>query len=859
MSADAPITFVKSIVISGIKGIPDRPEDWQLSLFKKSRPLSLAIFAPNACGKSSITDAIEYLFSEDGTVQHLGHSGERGGKSALRHVRSKKSQVSICLKSESSELTICREFKARNADKLSEELLSLTTSAPAHRILHQHDLRNFVVEKAPGQKYDIFAKWLGYDRVRQSQDDLKKATTKFAQKIKEVESWVTERNADLKRITGGAVSVFDQSQIVRWVNEDVLKGVMPGKTCGTLKDLYDIGKELDDSYQGLLKKVGHEQLQEGIEGLEYQLGLREVNPGKRLLKKLFEFEGLSEELSSENKSFNDTFEAAQTAIFKPLWEQSKSLLAAQEITACPVCETPISSSSLGSAEAIRIALEEKLGSLSGFEASQRKFRATISKAVSSLDINDIADQIVAQLTEIKVFSDLENRFYIAFKEAATSLKTSLSAFNFNSKTDLPSFERFAEASKELREQLLLALSKIKTEKAKLEANPQLQQFKEASEKIKSVAESFERYQLLQVYLNEMQGLQHQLIHALSVLNLKATTYLNSALCALKADTVSMCHKILGERGQVSVADIFLEIDKDNAGNPKNEIQLNIKFFDNIEPRKPGGYLSESFQNALGLSIFLSSARLFNEKFPFIVLDDIVSSFDAENRARIAQLIAEEMSSFQVILTTHDRAFFQVLNDTCSGASWRFQRIRGWHLDKGPDLEADYTKEGDIVNALENKGQPEFAGTLIRQHMEEWLDKKCYVFGAQTIHKRGERNLKWMLGELWDPFICRIQALSPEIKSWLVESPEYNKLKGSKVFANLLNHSQADPLIWLSAGDAETLWNDFRAFKQLFNCHCGAQLVYSFEHKIIICPKCGTGTLPPSNPSAGITKVSAMQV
>lgn len=70
--------------IQGLRGIMDRGGDFELA--QERSPRSIAIYAPNACGKSSYADAIEYLFSEDGSVGHLGKGeadSERGGKYAL--------------------------------------------------------------------------------------------------------------------------------------------------------------------------------------------------------------------------------------------------------------------------------------------------------------------------------------------------------------------------------------------------------------------------------------------------------------------------------------------------------------------------------------------------------------------------------------------------------------------------------------------------------------------------------------------------------------------------------------------------------------------------------------------------------
>jgi hypothetical protein len=86
-----PIT-VSKIVIQGVKGILKPIE---LSLGKASKPCSLAIFAPNACGKSGIADALEYFFDEKGEVQHLGirADSETGGKVAIPHIHASKSKI----------------------------------------------------------------------------------------------------------------------------------------------------------------------------------------------------------------------------------------------------------------------------------------------------------------------------------------------------------------------------------------------------------------------------------------------------------------------------------------------------------------------------------------------------------------------------------------------------------------------------------------------------------------------------------------------------------------------------------------------------------------------------------------------
>jgi len=61
--------IVAKMSIAGVRGILDRGGDFELA--RDRSPESIALYAPSACGKSSYANAVEYLFSEDGSVAHL--------------------------------------------------------------------------------------------------------------------------------------------------------------------------------------------------------------------------------------------------------------------------------------------------------------------------------------------------------------------------------------------------------------------------------------------------------------------------------------------------------------------------------------------------------------------------------------------------------------------------------------------------------------------------------------------------------------------------------------------------------------------------------------------------------------------
>ncbi len=78
--ADAPIT-IRSLTLIGFRAYLES------KLFDFSEKPSLAVFAPNGMGKSGLVDALEFLFSNDGTIKRLGLRAvnNQAGVTALAH------------------------------------------------------------------------------------------------------------------------------------------------------------------------------------------------------------------------------------------------------------------------------------------------------------------------------------------------------------------------------------------------------------------------------------------------------------------------------------------------------------------------------------------------------------------------------------------------------------------------------------------------------------------------------------------------------------------------------------------------------------------------------------------------------
>jgi recombinational DNA repair ATPase RecF len=90
---------------------------------------------------------------------------------------------------------------------------------------------------------------------------------------------------------------------------------------------------------------------------------------------------------------------------------------------------------------------------------------------------------------------------------------------------------------------------------------------------------------------------------------------------------------------------------------KGSTNIKVNSYDNyIDPR---AFQSEGHLDSLGLCIFLAFVKKFNISSNLIILDDIVTTIDSQHRMKICELIYENFSDKQLIITTHDNVWFEL--------------------------------------------------------------------------------------------------------------------------------------------------------------------------------------------------------
>jgi hypothetical protein len=187
------------------------------------------------------------------------------------------------------------------------------------------------------------------------------------------------------------------------------------------------------------------------------------------------------------------------------------------------------------------------------------------------------------------------------------------------------------------------------------------------------------------------------------------------------------------------------------------LTLSSEFYSKVGD--PRGLYSEGHIDSLGLCLFLAIRRLHYGQCPtlsVLVLDDVLHSVDGEHRKRTAELIFDEFSDHQLIITTHDPIWYRYLCQKAqkSRCPFTMKRIAGWSLAEGPkwgDHLADYewlaSSEG--VRALP-RDRAAKAGRLL----EEVLQNCCDRTGtAVPFRIRGD----YTIDPLWTSFLKKAKS------------------------------------------------------------------------------------------------------
>lgn len=784
--------FLHSLGLAGFRAF------LQQKSFDFSKKRNLAIFAPNGNGKSSVIDALEFIFSRDGTLERLGLRtiNNNAGFVALAHNLAEETKIVPTVT-----LGVVKGKDVTNGGRLATGVkrpipavaAALNVCFTVSPIIRGHALRTFVEVHTPEQRYTDIATWLQLGPLVEVQKNLRalrsqvKAAAEDASPLQRVDTLVAKETAQ-------NVKIWDATTVLAHVNVSLLAPLDAALSLAVLD-------AADPAYVELGSRVEAEEKRLGLAGLRQIhtaaaalcMNTTDVEGGGVLITGAVPtFEASVVTLSAAVLKEADERGKAASAAFQILWEAAEPLFA--DVTAapdhCPVCMTPVTETAAGSTDAIRTHVAKHLEELADYAGAKKSLDEAKAAAIRA------HTQLIAVLPVlIGLLGDGEATLkadLIAYQEAIAGWPQVGVTTSANIVAALANF--------------YVHLNKVIAE---IEAKQGDNTYAKAKARIDRLLELETERDLALKTQEELEKLSEALLAQAATISGKIRKKVQALLDKLQTPMNDIYKLIQG----TSATPIRLELPSEDDTN-QQRLNLVIDFAKNRTSVQPGGYLSDSQIHSVALALRLAAIKQFNTAAPVIALDDIVTSYDADHRRTIAGLIAAMFRDCQILITTHDERFFNYLKDQLEMKTWAFTRIIGLDPTYGPRF-ADHKVSDEMIEARWAEGQS--AANEMRQAEEEWLLGICRDFGVSVRIRQLEKAYSYERSELASAlasFLTDTKLESPLVPG--INNRFLTSLQKGEV-ENFGSHFQDGLYGGGSIGDEKARWEEFKTFRSQFTC------------------------------------------
>lgn len=783
--------FLSSLTVEGFRAY------LQPKTFDFSKKRNMAVFAPNGNGKSSLIDAIEFVFSKDGTLEKLGQRAvnNQAGPIALAHNLADEAKIVplVRIASVLGKVVSSGERQAsgskRTIPAIAEALGSNLVVSP---IIRGHALRAFVEEHKLEKRYEDVAGWLQLGPLVEVQRNLR-ALRMQVKAAAEDQRAVTRIDSDLSKETAQAVITWDDADILFYVNTVVMAPL-------DAKQAFAALDQADRAYPEVVSRAKAEENKIGLAGLRQMrvvataLSLKRIDDeGETVLTGVIhDFNVAVDALGKAKGTEADERSKAGGAMFSALWEAAQPLFVegAPALEGCPVCTTPIAATAAGSANAIRDHISTHLDELALYAAA----KAALVEAEKGA--NNMRTRLVAALTGL---IGLLGDGHADLKAELVIYQTGVAGWPAGEAPDAAS----------ILDALVKLVADLNQDIKDIEKKQGNHTYIKAKSKIDRLFDLRDERTLALRTSEELTALSDGLTTQASTVAASIRKKVQSLLDTLQNPMNAIYKAIQGDGAKP----IRLELPGDDETN-QQRLHLLIDFADNRSGVQPGGYLSDSQLHSVALALRMAAIKQFNSGAPILALDDIVTSYDADHRRTIAALIATMFNDCQIIVTTHDERFFNYLKDQLEAKTWQFTRIIGLDTSYGPRF-ADHKVSDEMIEARWIAGQS--AANEMRQAEEEWLLGICRDFGVSVRIRPLEKAYSYERSELASALASLLNsaklepALVPGVNNRFLTSLSKGEIE------NFGSHFQNAPYGDGSTGDEKARWEEFKAFRSQFGC------------------------------------------
>lgn len=744
---------------------------------------SVLIYGDNGGGKSSFTDAIEWFFK--GKVSHLD-GGEIESRGGIRNAHCSDSepcsvQIQFCsslgtarknLKIEKQKLKMDAQFDPPSIEGVLSELRK------ENILIRNSQLTEFIFSNK-GDRLAEISGMIGFEPVLNLKGVLKKAfgDIKSVVKGKGFDNAIaSERQILVKQLD---VLVHTEEQFVSACNK-LIENLKLGVQINEMNDIEKVEAKLKEG-------VNAKQAQ-SLQSYELM-----ASAGKNVANSLLTAKAKWENFDLSLTKVTSDLERLKKVNVAKLLIEAQHLLSGHETDNCPVCLQGISRDEL------KNLLKTRLEELSA-----------IRSEVSSLEANKrtIVQVITEALDEFRKFFGASMVFEDEVKtalliELGKNLKNVCQHMNESQAVNLtvkPDWSKIEEVCNAIND-LTVSAKHRATQLKELLKSPRV-------EIATRLALSKSAFLKLKILKNEQEILIRQrdsfekLVFAL---NDRHRHGMDDFLKAISKDVNEL---YLYMHGNERVDDVKLISLTDETTGEFNGVALSLKFHGQ-EVFAPKKFLSESYLNSLGLCLFLASVKKFNKGAKFIVLDDVISSFDKNHRIRFANLLIEKFKDYQLLVFTHETDWYEYLASQVKGIGWLIKRVF-WNHEDGVYLEIPSVGLKEQIEKHLKSGNENDLGNAIRRYSERILKEISCEIQAQVPYRFNDRNEGRQFDELFSSVRARICDKAPAIGN----APEINNLGTCQFLANKGSH---DNPYKPSLPDMKVAYKSLLSFEDIFLC------------------------------------------
>jgi len=748
---------------------------------------SLVLFGNNGDGKTSFSDAVEWFFTD--RIEYLGREGcgrQDYFNDALPKAREPIVELSFNRDALDSEKILKRGGGYRHSNYTDEFRKYIEDSGKELFILRYHTMCEFI-GKTKKNKLENVERIIGFEIVTDIREALLRALNglRNSTELTGFRGSLNERGDDIVNIIG--TKPFIEADVISFA-DGLRKGLDYDKPISDIDTLKSVTDQLD-------KKVETTERGKQMAWLE-QVRVKALN-SKQIPNFLDELEQVltchnnlaAQKEKVEASALDKLYEAGLEALDKG-WAKPGE---------CPLCRQPIDTDQLleslkKEVEGIQHLLKERNDNIEQVRLLQYRI-GPLKESLSSLLEDKVKGSVLTphQLEILGSWPDLFDQW----EEQMNKVKNSPAALTF----ELPS----ADSKDELETTMTEIEEAIEGKKMALAETEEARKFYQDIQKLKSLRDSYIRLLEIEskilVYESQISSLEkiHQEFEE------REQEGLSRVLEAISRN-VSEYFKFLHPDDDFDEIRLVL--------TEERGLEFSLQFYGRpISP--PQKVLSESHLNSLGISLFLASSQYFNSTNGFLILDDVVSSFDVNHRRSLSRLLRDRFQDTQFLLFTHDDLWFDLLKKELPSNRWLFKELAKWSHEKGVEIiESPMTLRERILYCLESNDTTG-AANKCRTLIEGTLKEICEDLGVRLEYCSREKNDQREASELIDSlsqYLNGNKSLRERENKLL-----FGDLKADQLLTNIGPHHRNLEVTALARGDIEIVLGDIDEFEALFVC------------------------------------------